>query len=431
MEIEYYKNLMNHAPFGYAYHKIVLDNEGIPCDYKFLEINDSFEKLTGLNREKIINKKCSEIFPNNLIIEADKIKLYGKIALECGKVEYEQFFDNLNAWFRIQVYSQQNNYFCTIFIDITKEKESGKNILQERERLYNIIEATNAATWELNIETQEIKIDKKLMEIIGYNENEYQIKSLQSLENLIHPNDLIYRKNSMTKHFLGETQYYEFEYRIQHKNGEWLWLLSRGKLITRTKDEKPLLMYGISMDISKRKMAEEKVIELSIRDPLTNVYNRRYIFERLEEIKFKYNRIKEEFSIAILDIDNFKIINDNFGHIAGDYILQEFTKNIQKNIRPFDLLGRYGGEEFIIIMVNCKKEIANKRLGKILEETRNTIFRFNDSAITLTFSAGIADSNDFDSNIISLDALIDTADKRLYKAKESGRNRVVISNDTK
>ena len=118
-----------------------------------------------------------------------------------------------------------------------------------------------------------------------------------------------------------------------------------------------------------------------------------------------------------------------FGHMAGDFVLQEFTKLIQKRLRSFDLLGRYGGEEFIIVMVNCIKENALKRVESILEEIRETTFEYNYNQIKFTFTAGVADSNDFDFNSIALDKLLDTADKRLYRGKDLGRNRIVSVNE--
>ena len=159
------------------------------------------------------------------------------------------------------------------------------------------------------------------------------------------------------------------------------------------------------------------------------IEEKRVIFDRLKEVKAKYKRHREDFSIVIIDLDYFKNINDSFGHMAGDFALQEFTKVIQRRLRSFDLLGRYGGEEFIIVMVNCVKEDALKRVETILEEIRETTFEYNGNQINFTFTAGIADSNDFDFNNIALDKLLDTADKRLYKGKELGRNRIISINE--
>lgn len=297
---------------------------------------------------------------------------------------------------------------------------------KERIRLENIITGTNTGTWEWNVQTGETIFNDRWAEIIGYTIEELQPITIETWSKNTHPEDLKRSMDLINKHFYGNLPHYECEVRMKHKNGNWIWVLDRGKVLSFTPEGKPLLMFGTHMDITDRKIFEEKIIELSIKDPLTNIYNRRYIFDRLNELKSKYSRHKEDFSIVILDIDYFKIINDNFGHLAGDYILQEFTKIIGKNIRPFDLLGRYGGEEFIIVMVNCKKKIACNRVEHILKVIRNSSFTYDKKLINFTFSAGISDSDDYNFNEVILDKFIDCADKRLYHAKETGRNKIII-----
>jgi diguanylate cyclase (GGDEF)-like protein/PAS domain S-box-containing protein len=265
-------------------------------------------------------------------------------------------------------------------------------------------------------------IDNRWAEIIGYSPEELEPVTYEKLISLINPEDLELNKSLIKRHVSGNVEYYEGELRMTHKNGNWVWVSVHGKVLKWTFDKKPLVMFGTNIDISEKKLTEEKIIEASIRDPLTNVYNRRYIFDRLKEIKEKYKRKKEVFSVAIVDLDWFKRINDNYGHLAGDFILQEFTKELQNNFRFFDLIGRYGGEEFIIVMINCNKEFAASRIEKIKNNIEKKEFIFEKHLIKFTFSSGIADSEDFDN--ILLDKLIDKADKRLYHAKELGRNRV-------
>ncbi len=232
--------------------------------------------------------------------------------------------------------------------------------------------------------------------------------------------------NTLNAHFRGESNQYECEVRMKHKKGNWVWVLDKGKVLSFTPKGEALIMFGTHTDITERKAFEREIIEISIRDPLTNIYNRRHIFSRLNEIKAKYERDKMDFSIAILDIDYFKRVNDNFGHLAGDFVLQEFTKILGKNIRPFDLLGRFGGEEFIIIMLNCQKDTASLRIEDILKIIRNNNFIYRNQRINFTFSAGISDSCDKEFENLNLDRLIDSADKKLYLAKKLGRNRIVI-----
>lgn len=183
---------------------------------------------------------------------------------------------------------------------------------------------------------------------------------------------------------------------------------------------------SIKQDITERKELEEKLMKASIMDSLTNIYNRRYVFEVLEQMAEVYKRKGDNFSVDILDIDFFKKVNDTFGHPAGDFILQEFARIIGEGIRSSDILGRHGGEEFIILFTNCNKQNSKIVVDKILKRVRNTIFKYDENEIRFTFSAGISDALGFDINKFSHENLIKSADERLYEAKNTGRNKIVI-----
>lgn len=184
---------------------------------------------------------------------------------------------------------------------------------------------------------------------------------------------------------------------------------------------------GIISNIYSNRYNLMKITELSSRDALTNVFNRRYILNTLEKDIDRYKEKEKTFSVSIIDIDYFKKINDNYGHQAGDYILQEFTKTILVNIRKTDLLGRYGGEEFIIVTYDSAKENTVKRISELLEIIRNTNFVYKNQSINFTFSAGICDVSDLDKDNIYFEKIISLADKRLYAAKDAGRNCIKYS----
>ncbi len=181
------------------------------------------------------------------------------------------------------------------------------------------------------------------------------------------------------------------------------------------------------IDISERVEYEGKILELSNRDPLTGIYNRRCFYSRGEEIIEEYKRNKNLFSLAIIDIDNFKRINDQYGHQIGDCVLKEFTKVIKDNLRIYDILGRYGGEEFIIILNHSDREEGKMVLERILSIVRKKTFIFHEKKIGLTFSAGISFCQEFEKDVISIDKLVGLADERMYRAKNSGRNGIVCS----
>ena len=165
----------------------------------------------------------------------------------------------------------------------------------------------------------------------------------------------------------------------------------------------------------------QKVQELAIMDNLAGVLSRRYCMERFNEdiersIKFKYS-----LSFLIVDIDHFKDYNDRYGHLVGDTILKEVAKTIKESIRQIDLLGRYGGDEFCVILIETDKEGAGFAAERMRQAVEGKQIRVYDEDLKITISIGIStlpgDGRD-------AAALIEEADEALYRAKGLGRNRV-------
>lgn len=180
------------------------------------------------------------------------------------------------------------------------------------------------------------------------------------------------------------------------------------------------------IDISDRVANEKEIVELSTRDYLTSTYNRRFIYEVLDEIIEDSKREKIFFSVAIIDIDNFKSINDYYGHQVGDDVLVEFTRILKDNLRSHDILGRYGGEEFIVIINHADIEESNHVLKRVLGSVRDHVFQTDEEQIELTFSAGIASCKEFTDEKLTIDKLIEKSDRRMYRAKKSGKNQIVF-----
>jgi diguanylate cyclase (GGDEF)-like protein len=166
--------------------------------------------------------------------------------------------------------------------------------------------------------------------------------------------------------------------------------------------------------------------QIAFTDSLTQVNNRKYLLQRLEEEIKRSRRLSSPMSIIMIDIDNFKAINDTMGHKAGDKVLRELASLLRKNLREIDLIGRYGGEEFIIILPDTSEELAMA----IGERTRLSVeayssMSFRDMNIHLTISGGLAM---FPLHASNSDTLVDVADQALYSAKRQGRNRIVSYN---
>ena len=166
---------------------------------------------------------------------------------------------------------------------------------------------------------------------------------------------------------------------------------------------------------------KQKLQEISIRDGLTNIYNRRYLDEQLSILFSRANRYNQSLSLAIIDVDNFKKINDTFSHQIGDEILKFVANILVSDLRESDLAGRYGGEEFVLLLpetsLNQARIVCERKRHKIA----NYDWSFISPELRVTVSIGIADKV----NIKSYQEQLQIADERLYIAKRSGKNQVV------
>ncbi|MGM0787528.1 MAG: GGDEF domain-containing protein [Thermodesulfobacteriota bacterium] len=169
------------------------------------------------------------------------------------------------------------------------------------------------------------------------------------------------------------------------------------------------------------RQALERIEELVNIDDLTGVCNRRRLFDVLSEESSRYNRGREPFSVCIIDIDHFKHVNDTWGHAAGDEILKAIAGSICENIRVIDTFGRYGGEEFLLVMPYTPVQGASIKAERIRQQVENMDFSDTAPGLRITISAGVAEyqaQEDVDQTLLR-------ADNALYEAKHTGRNRVV------
>lgn len=163
-----------------------------------------------------------------------------------------------------------------------------------------------------------------------------------------------------------------------------------------------------------------KVKDLANKDFLTGAYNRRYFFESGAAIQHKATRHKKNLAVAMLDIDKFKNINDTYGHDVGDIAIKEVTNILNANLRVSDLMARFGGEEFCVLLEDISRENTIKLFDKIRKNFEDNIIAVEDFEIHFTVSIGIY------YGLEKLDTMITFADSELYKCKENGRNQISI-----
>ncbi len=209
----------------------------------------------------------------------------------------------------IAEYDKENNKLFGVLIDITEINIAQQIIEVQKLRYENIIKGTKAGTWEWNVQTNEVTFNDYWFLMLGYSPEDFPNPNLDTWSQLTHPSDLAIANSLLEDHFAGKTNYYTCEMRMKHKDGRWIWILDSGSVITRTPDGKPLWMYGQHLDITDKKLAEEKIRESEERF--------RLIVENQNDLVVK------------VDLDNkFEFVNkaycDLFGKSQDDLIGRTF-----------------------------------------------------------------------------------------------------------
>jgi len=293
--------------------------------------------------------------------------------------------------------------------------------------LFNFIDDMPLGVICLDTTTNQISlINKSMLDMVGWDESEidtaekwfqhaypddeYRASFLKLCDNLIDEDESHNNSHSSSR-----------ESKITCKDGSFKWFETR---YYRKGD----FIYGIFVDISERQKVEEKLIDLSLIDPLTEIHNRRYFNIEYYNKWSHAQRAKTPISIIVCDIDNFKKVNDTYGHLKGDQVIITMAKAISSTLkRSTEFVARYGGEEFVIVSYDCDEESAFELCKMIKNNIDNTpILGIKDGNYYCTMSFGVntivPDTN------TSPEEFLNSADKAMYEAKKTGKNRIVVSN---
>ncbi len=179
--------------------------------------------------------------------------------------------------------------------------------------------------------------------------------------------------------------------------------------------------------VIRRNNQKKELQKALLYDEMTGVFNRKAFFldaiKRIHEAMDSNNPL----SMALIDIDDFKKVNDTYGHQAGDLVLRNFATIVKESLDDGDTIGRYGGEEFIVLFLNKNRDDSLSSLQESLNKLNGTNIEYNGKSIKITFSAGISDLSEINEGDNILGRLIDIADERIYEAKRRGKNMIVSS----
>jgi diguanylate cyclase (GGDEF)-like protein/PAS domain S-box-containing protein len=325
--------------------------------------------------------------------------------------------------------------------DITERLQVEQQLREAEERVRLALYCSGDSVWDIDLQTRAMTFAEGWESVIGYNGAELE-HTFDAYSRLIHADDLSKLQAELERHVNGETPSMQIEFRVKAKDGGWRWVLSRGKIWSYSADGKARRVIGTHTDITSRKVAEvamsrtniklhtqideirvlqTKLAEQAVRDPMTGLYNRRYLDETLEREVARARREGNPLSVVMLDVDNFKKLNDSYGHQAGDEVLKALAEMLREDTRMEDVACRYGGEEFLVLLPSMPLDKARDRAESWRSKLEQHTFVFGNFPLTATASFGVSG---YPNHGKTPDELTRAADTALYSAKHNGRNRV-------
>ncbi len=376
------------------------------------DVNQSFINVFGYKSEEVIGKHVDDVMnmgkPGSANAEMTKKVIAGEAVEEEG-TRYRKDGSPIEVMIKgipVIIDGKMSGGFG-IYEDISARKKTERELLTQRQRLENVIEGSGVGTWEWNTQTGKNIYNENWAKMLGYTLEELQPENQAVWKSLTHPDDVRRSEEIAERHLAGELPYYECECRMKHKDGYWVWVLDRGRILTSDANGKPLSMFGIHTDISERKKAEEEIRYISTHDHLTGLYNRNFIETELHRLDCARQL---PFSIILADLNGLKLINDTYGHMVGDRALSRVAEIIRSCCREDDIYARWGGDEFVILLPQTTAKDAQLICRRIDEGCRNIYVEDVPISMAIGLACKTAVTED-------LKNILQEAEDSLYKQK--------------
>jgi diguanylate cyclase (GGDEF)-like protein/PAS domain S-box-containing protein len=266
------------------------------------------------------------------------------------------------------------------------------------------------------------QVNRSFADMLGYQVDPLLMKDVASL---IHPDDLPGYTALINQLLYGDSSATRSEIRFLHQQGDVIWGLLNMSLI-RDPHNNPSHIICQIQDITERKEFEKQLHHLATHDPLTDLPNRALFFDRLEHAIRLADRNNRWLAVLFLDLDGYKAVNDLYGHLHGDQLLQVISRRLQASLRQSDTVARIGGDEFAFILENIKEP---QQIPFIVEKILSSVtqpLRVNNQYLLITASVGVSL---FPAHGCDAQSLVSCADQAMYLAKDKGKNQIVYYSD--
>ena len=360
-----YEQLVLQMRQGLAVHEIICDQFGKPYDYRFLSINDSFEKLTGLKRKNIIGKTVLQVLPNT---EQYWIQTYGDVALTGKPFHYTNYSSELDRYYDVYAYSPKPRHFAVLFSDITEFKGMEHSLYLEKEMFRTTFMSVADGIISTDAAGRVMMMNEKAELLTGYRQELAEGKALEqvmylvdsiSRERWLNPAESVYA-NQQTVAFDSQ------KILMSHSGQE---IPVEGTISPIASEEGNTVgAVVIFRDHTEKKKKQDEILFLSYHDQLTGLYNRRFFEEELKRLDTERNL---PLTLVMFDVNGLKLINDAFGHQTADQVLQTIAWALRRECRSDDIIARIGGDEFVLLLPKTESDMAEIISSRIQQSIKN------------------------------------------------------------
>jgi diguanylate cyclase (GGDEF)-like protein/PAS domain S-box-containing protein len=406
----------------------VLDTDG-----RIVLWNTAAERISGYDRHEVMHSDevWPLLYPDKTIrdeILANVAEILRDEGVLTGYESYilsKQGQERTISWNTSSLYGADGEIVGTIAIgkDITDIREA-ENLIHRRERqLQTLMDNLPGMAYRcLYDEHWTMKfISSGCRDLTGYQPDELIDNRVTSWASVItlEEND---RLMTEVESAIASAEPFSLEYQILRKDGQKIWAWERGRAVA---DEDEFILEGIIIDITDKKLLEHELSEMATRDALTGLLDRREATRLLDEEILRARRYDRTLALLWIDLDHFKQVNDEMGHAAGDTVLRGLSELLSSKVRQVDLVSRFGGEEFAVVLPEMNLVEAEQTAERLRELVASTPQVLEDGrSVNLTMSVGVALFPDHGENASSL---IAAADQAMYRAKALGRDRIVVA----
>ena len=314
-------------------------------------------------------------------------------------------------------------YKLTPIISYAIERNLAQETLSESEERFSLaMQGASDGLWDWNVSTNVVYYSPRWKSMLGYDEHEIE-GTLDNFKQLLHPDDIAKTFRHVEDYQNDKIDNFNIQFRMRHKQGHYLHILSRGFGV-KNEHGQLIRMVGTHTDISENMRLSKQLEYQASHDALTALVNRSEFEKRLQRLITDNTQHGTVHAMCYLDLDNFKVINDTCGHLAGDAMLKQLSESLLTSIRSRDTLARLGGDEFGILMEHCSIEQAHAVAEKILSVVQDFRFNWEVYKFTVGVSIGLVPVNESSG---SVNQIMAAADSACYLAKDAGRNCIHTS----